>query len=160
MKSLLVFLMIGVSSVMAQTEKIDLAVAQKIKQEEQLNSDIERLSYRLLDYAGPRLTGSDGMERGYKVAKEMMEEYKLSNPRIEFARDWPRGGWDIEKAYAAMTLPYYIPIFPAPVAWTNGHKRAGKRGCCTDHCHKRQRIAGIERDTERKDRTDAVCYGL
>lgn len=120
MKSLLVFLMIGVSSVMAQTEKIDLAVAQKIKQEEQLNSDIERLSYRLLDYAGPRLTGSDGMERGYKVAKEMMEEYNLSNPRIEFARDWPRGGWDIEKAYAAMTLPYYIPIFPAPVAWTNG----------------------------------------
>lgn len=120
MKSLLVFLMIGVSSVMAQNEKIDLAVAQKIKQEEQLNSDIERLSYRLLDYAGPRLTGSDGMERGYKVAKEMMEEYNLSNPRIEFARDWPRGGWDIEKAYAAMTLPYYIPIFPAPVAWTNG----------------------------------------
>ncbi|RGY96325.1 hypothetical protein DXA15_13065 [Parabacteroides sp. AM58-2XD] len=112
--------MIGASSVMAQNEKIDLSIAQKIKQEERLNSDIERLSYRLLDYAGPRLTGSDGMERGYKVAKEMMEEYGLSNPRIEFARDWPRGGWDIQKAYAAMTVPYYIPIFPAPVAWTNG----------------------------------------
>ena len=120
MRSLLIVLMIGASSVMAQNEKIDLSVAQKIKQEEQLNSDIERLSYRLLDYAGPRLTGSDGMERGYRVAKEMMEEYKLSNPRIEFARDWPRGGWDIQKAYAAMTVPYYIPIFPAPVAWTNG----------------------------------------
>lgn len=114
------FLMIGVSSVMAQNEKIDLSVAQKIKQEERLNSDIERLSYRLLDYAGPRLAGSDGMERGYKIAKEMMEEYGLSNPRIEFAREWPRGGWDIQKAYAAMTLPYYIPVFPAPVAWTNG----------------------------------------
>lgn len=120
MKSLFVFLMIGASSVVAQNEKIDLSVAQKIKQEEQLHSEIEKLSYRLLDYAGPRLTGSDGMERGYKVAREMMEEYKLSNPRIEFARDWPRGGWDIEKAYAAMTIPYYTPIFPAPVAWTNG----------------------------------------
>lgn len=53
MRSLLIVLMIGASSVMAQNEKIDLSVAQKIKQEEQLNSDIERLSYRLLDYAGP-----------------------------------------------------------------------------------------------------------
>ena len=126
MRSLLIVLMIGASSVMAQNEKIDLSIAQKIKQEERLNSDIERLSYRLLDYAGPRLTGSDGMERGYKVAKEMMEEYGLSNPRIEFARDWPRGGWDILKAYAAMTVPYYIPIFPAPVAWTNGTKGPAK----------------------------------
>ncbi|MEY8609564.1 hypothetical protein AALM74_10370 [Parabacteroides segnis] len=63
MRSLLIVLMIGASSVMAQNEKIDLSIAQKIKQEERLNSDIERLSYRLLDYAGPRLTGSDGMER-------------------------------------------------------------------------------------------------
>lgn len=53
MRSLLIVLMIGASSVMAQNGKIDLSVAQKIKQEEQLNSDIERLSYRLLDYAGP-----------------------------------------------------------------------------------------------------------
>lgn len=105
---------------MAQEERDDLSVAQKIKQEEQANSGVERMSYRLLDYAGPRLTGSDGMERGYQVAKEMMEECGLSNPRIEFARDWARGGWDLEKAYVAMTLPYYIPVFPAPVAWTNG----------------------------------------
>ena len=120
MKKLVVLFALGVCPVMAQTEAIDWTVAQKIKQEGQLRSDVENLSYRLLDYAGPRLAGSDGMERGYQVAKETMESYGLSNPRIDFARNWARGGWDLEKAYVAMAVPYYLPIFPAPVAWTNG----------------------------------------
>lgn len=112
---------------MAQQEPIDWSVAQKIKQEERLHSDMENLSYQLLDYAGPRLAGSEGMERGYQIALDQMKAYGLSNPRIEVARDWPRGGWDIKKAYVAMTAPYYLPIFPAPVAWTNGTDGQVKR---------------------------------
>lgn len=120
MKKLFVLFVLGVSPIMAQQEVIDWSVAQKIKQEERLHSDVENLSYYLLDYAGPRLAGSDGMERGHQVALDRMNAYGLSNSRIEVARDWPRGGWDIEKAYVAMTVPYYLPVFPAPVAWTNG----------------------------------------
>lgn len=121
MKKLFCFWMLCVSSMLAaQEETIDWTIAHKIIQEERQHSQVEELSYRLLDYAGPRLAGSDGMERGYQVARDMMEAYQLSNPRIEFARDWPRGGWDLTKAYAAMTIPYYIPIFPGPVAWTDG----------------------------------------
>ena len=120
MKHLLLLCALGVCSAFAQHEAVDLSIAQKIKQEEMLNSHVEKLSYQLLDYTGPRLAGSDGMARGEKVAKEIMAEYGLNNPRIDFACDWPRGGWDIDKAYMAMTAPYYIPIFPGPVGWTNG----------------------------------------
>ena len=110
----------------AQQEKLDLSMAQKIKQEEMQRSDVERLSYLLLDLAGPRLTGSDGMERGYKIAAQVMQEYKLHHPRIEFAREWPKGGWDVNKIYVAMTAPYYIAIPAAPVGWTNGTQGAVK----------------------------------
>ena len=121
MKQLLTLICaLGFTTAFAQQETVDLSIAQKIKLEEMRNSQVEQLSYQLLDYAGPRLAGSDGMERGEKIAKEAMAAYGLSNPRIDFACDWPRGGWDIDKAYMAMTAPYYIPIFPGPVAWTDG----------------------------------------
>jgi len=118
--------LLAVSSLWAQHEKLDLSVAQKIKQEAVNHSDVERLSYLLMDYAGPRLAGSEGMDRGYKVAEEIMRMYQLSNPRIEFASEWPRGGWNVHKLYVAMTAPYYIPITAAPVGWTNGTNGAVK----------------------------------
>jgi len=103
-----------------QREQLDLSVAQKIKQDEMNHSDVERLSYLLMDLAGPRLAGSEGMDRGYQVAEEIMRSYSLTNPRIDFASEWKRGGWNIHKLYVAMTSPYYIPITAAPVGWTNG----------------------------------------
>lgn len=108
------------STVVAQSEPTDLSVAYKIKQEGAKNSDVERLIYRLTDAVGPRLTGSDRMEAGYKAAKAIMEEYGFSNVQQEFARDWHRGGWDITKAYVAMTLPYYTHIYALPVGWSGG----------------------------------------
>lgn len=98
----------------------DLQVLNKIRGEATRKSEVEKISYQLLDEAGPRLVGSDGAERGYAVAQRVMEEYGLSNPRVEFARKWHRGGWDIEKAYTAMTAPYYLPVFPAVVGWCGG----------------------------------------
>ena len=65
-----------------QREQLDLSVAQKIKQEEMNNSDVERLSYLLLDWAGPKLAGSEGMDRGYQVAERIMRSYSLTNSRI------------------------------------------------------------------------------
>ena len=118
--------LLGCYALQAQQEKLDVQTAQKIKQEEVRNSDVERLSYLLLDWAGPRLTGSEGMERGYKIAAQIMQEYQLHNPRIEFAREWPRGGWDVNKIYVAMKTPYYMAIPAAPVGWTNGTQGAVK----------------------------------
>lgn len=106
------------SILFSQTEKVDLNMIYRIKQEGLKNSAIEELAYGLTDFAGPRLTGSTGSTRGYEWAKKKMEEFGFQNVRIEEARDFSRGGWDNLKAYAAMTAPYYSNFACNPVAWT------------------------------------------
>jgi carboxypeptidase Q len=107
---------------MSQTEKVDLNMIYKIKQEGQRNSSIEELAFGLTDLAGPRLTGSSGNTRGNEWAKKKMEEFGFQNVRIEEARDFSRGGWDNQKTYAAMTSPYYTNFACNPVAWTGSTK--------------------------------------
>ncbi len=106
------------SILFSQTEKVDLNMIYRIKQEGLKNSAIEELAYGLTDFAGPRLTGSTGSTRGYEWAKKKMEEFGFQNVRIEEARDFNRGGWDNLKTYAAMTAPYYSNFACNPVAWT------------------------------------------
>jgi hypothetical protein len=102
----------------AQEENVDLSMIYKIKQEGLKNSRIEELAYLFTDYAGPRLTGSEGNARANEIAKKKMEELGLQNVRIEVARDFRNGGWDNLKTYAAMTSPYYCSFACNPVAWT------------------------------------------
>jgi carboxypeptidase Q len=103
---------------LAQKENIDLGMVYKIKTEGQRGSQIEDMAFWLNDFAGPRLTGSTGLDRGNEWAKKKMEELGLQNVRIEQAREFTRGGWDNLKAYAAMTAPYYANFACNPVAWT------------------------------------------
>jgi hypothetical protein len=106
----------------SQTEKIDLSMIYKIKQEGMRNSSIEELAFGLTDLTGPRLTGSTGGTRGNEWAKKKMEELGFQNVRIEEARDFTRGGWDNLKTYAAMKAPYYSNFACNPVAWTGSTK--------------------------------------
>ncbi len=111
----------------SELEKLDLEMAFRIKQEAATNSQIENYVYAITDAVGPRLTGSDRMEVGYQVALDELNGIGLSNIEKEFARDWHRGGWDLTRAYCAMTAPYYMPIYPFPMGWsggTNGEKEA------------------------------------
>ena len=48
------------SWIIAQTEKVDLEMVYKIKQEGMNNSQVEDLAFWMTDYVGPRLTGSTG----------------------------------------------------------------------------------------------------
>jgi len=106
----------------AQTENVDLSVIYKIKQEATVNSKIEDFAFFLTDYAGPRLTGSSGGARANEIAKKKMEEIGLQNVIIDEVREFPRGGWDNLKTYAAMTAPYYTAFACNPVAWTGSTK--------------------------------------
>lgn len=107
---------------LAQKENLDLGMVYKIKQEGSRGNTLEEMAYGLTDFAGPRLTGSTGGNRGNEWAKKKMEELGLQNVRIEEARDFTRGGWDNTKAYAAMTEPYYVNFACNPVAWTGSTK--------------------------------------
>ncbi len=98
----------------------DLEIVYKIRQEGQRNSDIEKLAYIMTDLAGPRLTGSAGIDRANEIARAKLAEYGLTNVRIEEVSDFSRGGWDLSKAYAAMVAPYYNNFSVTPVAWTAG----------------------------------------
>ena len=102
----------------AQTEKVDLEMVYRIKQEGQQRSQIQELAFWLTDYIGPRLTGSTGNTRANEWAKTKMEEFGFQNVIIEPARSFNRGGWDNLKTYAAMTAPYYASFACNPVAWT------------------------------------------
>lgn len=109
-----------VMPVASQEVAADLEMAYKIRQEGQRNSGIEALAYLMTDLAGPRLTGSAGIERANEIARAKLAEFGLSEVRIEQVSEFSRGGWDYTKAYAAMTLPYYNNFSVTPVAWTSG----------------------------------------
>ena len=98
-------------------------LATKIKNEGLNNSKIEELSHYLTDLAGSRLMASQQKRRAEKLVVDKLGELGLTNPRAEFAAEFPRGGWDVVKTYAAMTAPYYCAFTVNPKAWsgsTNG----------------------------------------
>jgi hypothetical protein len=105
-------------SLLAQSYSSDLEMVYKIKQEGLSNSQMEDLAFWFTDYAGPRLSASTGDKKAQELAKQKMEEMGFQNVRIEEAADFPRGGWDNLKTYAAMTAPYYTNFACNPVAWT------------------------------------------
>lgn len=103
-----------------QEVAVDLTMAYKIRQEGLKNSDIDTIAWLMTDLAGPRLTGSSGIDRANEIARARLAKYGLSEVRIEEAMDLPNGGWDYSKAYAAMVVPYYVSFAVTPVAWTAG----------------------------------------
>ena len=98
----------------------DLKIANQMKAEEVKNSKVDEYLYLLCDKGGPKLTGSAGMLRTDTIAMLEMQRLGLENVHIEKVRSWERGGWELKKAYMAMTAPYYMHFYPAPVAWTGG----------------------------------------
>lgn len=114
--------------VLFSQEKVDLGMIYRIKQEGLKNSEIEEMAFWLTDYVGPRLTGSNGNDKGNEWAKTKLEEMGLQNVRIEEAREFRNGGWDNLKTYAAMTAPYYSSFACNPVAWTGSTDGLVKAG--------------------------------
>jgi len=98
----------------------DMKIANQMKTEALKNSKVDEYLYLLCDKGGPKLTGSHGLLRADTIAMLEMQKLGLENVRIERAKTWERGGWELKKAYMAMTLPYYMHFYPAPVAWTGG----------------------------------------
>ncbi|GHT34097.1 aminopeptidase [Bacteroidia bacterium] len=98
-------------------------IVNKIKSEAFDKSQVDAFAFLLTDYTGSRLVGSKLAERAEILVKDKLIELGFSNVRIERANDFPRGGWDNLKTYAAMTAPYYSNFTAVPKSWsgsTNG----------------------------------------
>ena len=98
-------------------------VAYKIKNEGFANSQLEPLAQFLTDEMGPRLAASQLKLRAEGMVVEKLKEMGFSNVNVEFAYNFPKGGWDNQMNYVAMTTPYYCSFAANPKAWsgsTNG----------------------------------------
>eukprot|EP01133_Synstelium_polycarpum_P004611 gene4611-5394_t len=103
---------------MAQ-EKTDPAAIQKIRKEGLENSKVMDIAFHITDVAGPRLANSPGLKRAQEWAVKQFNEWGLKNVQLEAWGNFGKG-WQIDKYYAATTLPFYHAIIGSPKAWTPG----------------------------------------
>ena len=113
---LLVFIFYSVN---AQPEKVDLSVITKIKDEAFNHSKVMDILFNLTDVSGPRLTGSVNLKNSQTYAIQQLEAWGLVNSKPELWGTFGKG-WEIQKAYVAMTVPYYQALSATPKAWTPG----------------------------------------
>lgn len=100
-------------------EKVNMDIVQKIRKEGLENSKVMDIAFQITDVAGPRLSNSPGLKRAQEWAVKQFTEWGLKNVHLE---SWGKfgKGWQIDKYYAATTLPYYHAIIASPKAWTPG----------------------------------------
>jgi carboxypeptidase Q len=107
-------------------ERVDLAVAQRIRDEGLNRSQIDQLAGYLTDVIGPRLTGSTGMRRANDWTAEQLRGWGLTNVAVEpwgrFGRGWER------VSFAGRVLePWIQPLQGSALAWS-GSTRATVNG--------------------------------
>lgn len=106
------------TAVVAQKEKVDLAVINQIREAEKLHSQVAEIAHYLTDVSGSRLTNSSGYKRASDWAVSKMKSWGLE-AGLESWGEFGKG-WDLEQAHIAMSAPYYQPIVAYPKAWTPG----------------------------------------
>jgi carboxypeptidase Q len=107
------------ASVFAQTEKLDMDVINKIKQEGLQHSQIMDIAFHLTDASGNRLTNSPGYFRAANYAKDALAGWGLKNAKLDPWGEFGKG-WELQKSYLAITAPYYKSLEAYPKAWTGG----------------------------------------
>ena len=95
----------------------DAAAVNKIKSEEDKNSQVMDIAFHLTDVSGPRLTASPGFMTAANWAKAKLQSWGLTNATLEPWGDFGKG-WQQERCYVAMTKPYYAPMIAYARAWT------------------------------------------
>lgn len=102
-------------------EPVNTAAVQKIRAEGLDKSKAMDIAYHLTDVSGPRLSNSPGLKRAQDWAVKYFNEIGLKNVHLEAWGEFGKG-WQVDKYYAATTLPYYHAIIASPKAWTPGTK--------------------------------------
>lgn len=110
----------GTMSAFAQ-DTPDPAVTARIRDEGLNHSQVMDIAFHLTDISGPRLAGSPGLKRAQDWAVNQLKTWGMVNVARE---PWGKfgKGWEVQKNYAAITVPYYHAIIAIPRAWTPGTK--------------------------------------
>lgn len=109
----------GITASAIAQETVDQAAVQKIREEGLNHSKVMETAFYLTDVAGPRLAGSPGLKRAQDWAVKQLASWGMVNAKLE---PWGKfgKGWEVQKNYAAVTVPYYHAIIAIPKAWTPG----------------------------------------
>ncbi len=112
------FLMITVVSSASAQEPVYWDAVDKIMEEAFERSEVMENASWLTDVYGPRNSKSLGYIAASKWVKDRLDEYGLSNARLE---PFEFGvGWENEYTSIHMTAPQYMPIIGYPAAWSAG----------------------------------------
>jgi carboxypeptidase Q len=95
------------------------AAVDKIRKEGLENSKVMDIAFQITDVAGPRLANSPGLKRAQDWAVKQLSDWGLKNSHLEAWGTFGKG-WQVDKFYAATTLPWYHAIIASPKAWTPG----------------------------------------
>ncbi len=106
-------------------ENVDMAVMQKIKDEEKNNSQITMIAHHITDVCGPRLTNSPGYNCALDWVTGTCQQWGLQNAGREAWGEFGKG-WNAELATLSLVTPYYENIIGYPVAWCKGLAKAKK----------------------------------
>jgi hypothetical protein len=118
-KGIIIPLLLLVSAAFTQTEKLDMAMMAKIRDEGMNHSQVMEIVFNLTDANGPRLMQSPGYFRAANWAKTKLGTWGLENANLEAWGNWGKG-WELEKYYLAMTTPYYKPLIGFPKTFSSG----------------------------------------
>ena len=97
-------------------DRVDLAMAAKIRTEGTTRSKVLETFNYLTNVAGARPTGGRAHKQAADYVRTKLTEWGLANSHLEpfeFGR-----GWDLEKFSLELTAPRYFPMFGYPQAWT------------------------------------------
>ncbi len=112
-------LLLFVLTATAQTEKIDVSMMAKIREEGLNHSKVMDIAFYLTDASGPRLQGSPGFMRAAKWATSTLTQWGMEQVVLEPWGTFGKG-WELQKSYIAMKMPYYKPLIALPKTWTTG----------------------------------------
>ncbi|PLW90386.1 M28 family metallopeptidase [Mucilaginibacter sp.] len=109
----------GLTGTALSQETVDQAAVAKIREEGLNHSKVMETAFYLTDVSGPRLANSPGLKRAQDWAVNQLKTWGMANAKLE---PWGKfgKGWEVQKNYAAITVPYYHAIIAIPKAWTPG----------------------------------------
>jgi carboxypeptidase Q len=98
----------------AAEEQMDLYTIQRIRAEERQHSKVMDTLFYLTDVDGPRLTNSPNF---FKAAEWVVKQMNDLGVDAKTEKWGPFGrSWRVNKYYAAMTEPQYMPLIGFPLA--------------------------------------------
>ena len=123
MKALVVVALAIASPLAAQVvqERVDMTVAQRIRDEGLNRSQLPQLADTLTNVIGPRLTGSTGMKKANEWTAAEFRAWGLANVAVE---PWGRfgRGWERVSFSGRVLDPWIQPLQGSPLAWSGSTK--------------------------------------